>query len=636
MEYIFISIGILLLSGFISMFLKERFKTIFCTTGTFLSSLLALYPAWKVLSTGTPLINEIYFSAIFGKIDFVIDALSAIFIVIISIMSFLGVLYSNGYLKAYFNKQMHTSSHEMFLMFLIASMMAVVTTQNGLFFLIIWELMSLSSFFLVIFEAEKKEVRKSGIKYLVYMHFSVLFILSAFALLTNVTSSLSFADYAKVLVSDSHLATTVFILAFIGFGIKAGFVPFHNWLPDAHPAAPSHVSGIMSGVMIKTGIYGILRFLLLIGIPSKSVSFFVLIISVLTLLYGVLYAITQHDLKRLLAYSSIENIGIIGLGIAIGMLGLTYSNPIVATLGFTGGILHILNHSIFKELLFFAAGSAYTKAHTRNIESLGGLIKKMPFTGALFIIGCIAITGVPPLNGFISEFLIYAGMLLGIPASEISLFIVLVISIAALALAGTMAIVCFSKASGLVFLGEARTENAKNVESDVCLSMIIPMTLLAIGAFLIGLFPQVVIRMILTPVSLFVRMDSIQQILYSILNLTQTLSWIFCGFLVLLIVALVIKICTNKKSEEHTTWGCGYDKPNSHMQYTPSSYDNLFVSTLKPLFKRISHIKKPKDLFPKEAYFELEIEDIEEAYIVEPILKLDEKILSKIIKKVFL
>ena len=198
--------------------------------------------------------------------------------------------------------------------------------------------------------------------------------------------------------------------------------------------------------------------------------------------------------------------------------------------------------------MFFAAGSAYTKAHTRNIESLGGLIKKMPFTGALFIIGCIAITGVPPLNGFISEFLIYAGMLLGIPASEISLFIVLVISIAALALAGTMAIVCFSKASGLVFLGEARTENAKNVESDVCLSMIIPMTLLAIGAFLIGLFPQVVIRMILTPVSLFVRMDSIQQILYSILNLTQTLSWIFCGFLVLLIVALVIKICTNKLS----------------------------------------------------------------------------------------
>ena len=629
MEYIFISIGILILSGFLSIFIPERFKSLICTVGAFFAGGFALYPAGKVLSSGAPLTKSIYFSPIFGQIDFMIDALAAIFIVIISIMSFLGILYSNGYLKSYLNKNMHTSSHEFFLMSLIASMLAVVTTNNALFFLIIWELMSLSSFFLVIFEAEKKEVRKSGIKYLVYMHFSILFIMAAFAILTNSTGSLAFNNYAQALHHDSHLASTVFILAFIGFGIKAGFVPFHNWLPDAHPAAPSHVSGIMSGVMIKTGIYGILRFLLLVGIPSKSISYFVLTISVLTLLYGVLYAITQHDLKRLLAYSSIENIGIMGLGISIGMLGLTYSNPIVATLGFTGGILHILNHSIFKELLFFAAGNAYIKAHTRNIESLGGLIKKMPFTGTLFIIGCVAITGVPPLNGFISEILIYAGMLLGIPSSEINLFIVLIVSIAALALAGTMAIVCFSKASGLVFLGEARTEHAKNIASDVSLTMLIPMSILAFGAFLIGLFPQTIIRMILTPVSLFVRTNLIQEILQSILALTQGLSWIFCGLLILLIIATIIRICINKKAQEHTTWGCGYDRPNSHMQYTPSSYDNLFVSTLKPLFKRVSHIKKPKDLFPKEAYFELEIEDIEEAYIVEPILKLDEKILTK-------
>ena len=187
----------------------------------------------------------------------------------------------------------------------------------------------------------------------------------------------------------------IFIILFIGFGIKAGFVPFHTWLPKAHPAAPSHVSGIMSGVMIKTGIYGILRILSLMSIPSLGISYFVLGISVVSALFGVLYAIAQHDLKRLLAYHSVENIGIIGIGIGVGMLGLAYHNNLVAILGFSGGILHILNHSIFKELLFFGAGAVYNKTHTKNIEKLGGLIKKMPYTAAFFLLGSGAITGLP-------------------------------------------------------------------------------------------------------------------------------------------------------------------------------------------------------------------------------------------------
>ena len=231
-------------------------------------------------------------------------------------------------------------------------MLAVVTCQNAFMFLICWEVMSLSSFFLVIFENEKKDVLKAGIKYLVFMHISVLFIMIAFALLSVKAGSFDFNAFKNVLAENVHFANMIFILLFIGFGTKAGFVPFHNWLPDAHPAAPSHVSAIMSGVMIKTGIYGILRVLSLIGTPSKSIAFAVLIISTISALYGVLYAISQHDLKRLLAYHSIENIGIIGMGTGIGMLGLAYNHPVVAMLGFAGAILHVLNHSIFKELLF--------------------------------------------------------------------------------------------------------------------------------------------------------------------------------------------------------------------------------------------------------------------------------------------
>ena len=611
------------------MLVKEETKLKVCSVFGIIASVLALIPAMKTFITGEVLSLKLFASPIFGEVEIALDMLSALFVLVISLMSVIGVLYANGYMKPYIKKNMNISSHCFFLMLLIASMLAVTIVRNGLFFLVVWELMSLSSFFLVIFEGEKKDVIKAGIKYLVYMHLSVLFIIAMFALLSNLSGTFNFDDYARSLALNPSMANLVFILGFIGFGIKAGFVPFHNWLPDAHPAAPSHVSGIMSGVMIKTGIYGILRILSIIGIPSKGLSYFVLAIAALSVLYGVLYAITQHDIKRLLAYSSIENIGIIGLGIAVGMLGLAYSNPILAAFGFAGGFLHILNHSIFKELLFFAAGSVYLKSHTRNIESLGGLIKKMPYTGTLFIIGSIAISGLPPFNGFISEVLIYAGMLLGIPASEISLFLVLVVAIAALAMAGTMAIVCFSKASGIVFLGEARTEKVSKIVGDVEKVMLIPMTILAIVTLLIGLFPEIFVSLVLCPVSMFVNEAGSFEIFGVIISLMQIFSRIFFAFLAILLLVYVARICINRKSSIHTTWGCGYDRPNSHMQYTPSSYDNLFVSTLKPLFKRISHIKKPKDLFPKDAYFELEIEDIEEAYIVEPIVKLDEKILAK-------
>lgn len=629
MEYFILSIVILLFGALSALFVKDDFKLKVCSLFTTVAAMFALYPAGYVLFTGQTLSGSLCSTPLFGNVLLAIDPLSAVFIAVISIMSLLGVIYANGYMKPYLNKGMNTPSHCFFLMMLIASMLGVVTVQNGLFFLIVWELMSLSSFFLVIFEGEKKNVLKAGIKYLVYMHFSVIFIIAMIAILANASGSLAFSDFAQVATQNPALANIAFILAFIGFGIKAGFVPFHNWLPDAHPAAPSHVSGIMSGVMIKTGIYGILRTLLIIGIPSKFVSYLVLVVAVVSALYGVLYAITQHDIKRLLAYHSIENIGIIGIGIAVGMLGLAYCNAIVATLGFSGAVLHVVNHSIFKELLFFAAGSTYLKTHTRNIETLGGLIKKMPYTALLFIIGSVAICGLPPFNGFISEFLIYAGMLFGVPSSEMGMFITLIISIAALAMVGTMAVLCFSKASGIMFLGEPRSEAAENVKEDVSAVMIIPMSILGLFTLVIGVLPQYVIRLILPSVSQFVGGEAVLPMFNNVLILMQNLSICFAIFFVMLAVFMIVRFIISRRYETHCTWGCGYNRANNHMQYTASSYASPFISTLKPLFKRVSHIKKPKELFPKDAYYELEIEDIEEAYIVNPIVKWDEKLLTK-------
>lgn len=621
MEIFFIALLAPILGGLLSLFFNEKSKFKVVSFFSFVSMILCLIPSVKVLLTGETLAQNINFQNMFGGVNFVLDPLSAFFAVVISVMGFMASVYANGYMKPYIGKGMNFSSHCVFFPLLLSSMLGVVTIQNAMFFLIAWEIMSLSSFFLVIFEDEKKEVLNAGIKYLIYMHISVIFIILAFALLTLKSGSFDFSAFRAVLENNQGFANLVFIAAFIGFGIKAGFVPFHNWLPEAHPAAPSHVSGVMSGVMIKTGIYGILRVLSLIVIPTLSVSYFVLIISVISALYGVLYAITQHDLKRLLAYHSIENIGIIGIGIGVGMLGLAYHCVPVAVLGFAGGILHIINHSIFKELLFLAAGAVYKMTHTKNIEILGGLIKSMPATALLFLIGSVAICGLPPFNGFVSEFLIYFGMLKGLMLNNLCSLLILTLSLAGLALVGTMAILCFTKAFSIIFLGMPRSEAAEHVKSDVDLSMILPMSFLAIMTLVIGLFPQYVFKIMLAPVSVYTGAVEVP----AITGLMQTISMICFAFIAFVVVLVILKSFTNKKALAHCTWGCGYDRANNHMQYTASSYASPFLSMLTPLFKKVFDIKKPKELFPKDAHFSLHIEDVEEAYILQPMLKSIEK-----------
>lgn len=302
MEYYFLGIAIIIFTAISSLFIKNaKNKLLYATAGTVAAAILTTVNAIKIMLTNSSAQQTFYAGCILQNVRFEIDGLSAFFVIFISVMSTLAVVYSNGYLKNYINQSKDISAHIVFLLMLIVSMLGVVTCQNALLFLIIWEIMSLSSFFLVIFENTKKEVLNAGIKYLIYMHVSVIFIIITFALLSNASLSTDFHSYAKILAENKNFTNLIFLTAFIGFGIKAGFVPFHNWLPDAHPAAPSHVSGIMSGVMIKTGIYGILRILSLIAAPSIEIGLFILIISLISALYGVIYAIGQHDLKKLLA-----------------------------------------------------------------------------------------------------------------------------------------------------------------------------------------------------------------------------------------------------------------------------------------------------------------------------------------------
>jgi len=629
-SYFISGIIFILAGGLISLMFAENHKAKIVSVFSFLGTVLIAIPVVNILFTGKIMEKIFYLPEPIGKVSLIIDPLSAFFILIISVMSLVGIIYSIGYIEPYLNKNKNISSHFLFLSILICSMLMVVTVQNALFFLIVWEIMSLSSFFLVIFESEKKEVLAAGINYLIYMHMSIIFIILGFIMLSIKSGSLDFNSFKAVLESNQIFADGVFICLFVGFGIKAGFVPFHNWLPKAHPAAPSHVSGIMSGVMIKTGVYGILRILTLISSLTECISYFVLTISVITALFGILYATAQRDIKKLLAYSSIENIGIIGIGISIGMLGLTYHNNLVAILGFSGGLLHLLNHSIFKEILFFCAGAVYKQSLIKNMEQLGGLAKKMPYTAALFLVGSLSICALPPFNGFISEFLIYIALLKGFAINNIFVFILLTISMASLALVGSMAVLCFTKVFSIVFLGTPRSQKAEQVKEDVPFIMILPIILSAVFALLIGLFPQFAIKIVLSPVIFILKNNQILNQISMPISLMKTVSLSCFGFITMILVIFGIRQLNfkNKKIDIQNTWSCGYQATNNRMQYTGSSYVSPFLSMLKPFFIKHFDIKKPKELFPKEAHFKLNFEDIEEFYIINPLIRADERFLA--------
>jgi formate hydrogenlyase subunit 3/multisubunit Na+/H+ antiporter MnhD subunit len=547
-----------------------------------------------------------------------IDQLSAFFILVINFTIFTGMIYAKSYLAPYEHKKsaMEFALHYFSFLWLHISMLLVVMFHDALAFLIIWEVMSLSSFFLVIFESEKKETIKIGMKYLIQMHIGVVFLMTAF-LWAYVQSGAEFSFDGLAVYFQAHNPFYLFLVFFIGFGIKAGFIPFHTWLPHAHPAAPSHVSGVMSGVMIKMGIYGILRVLMYIHHDLLFIGLFIFSISLISGLAGVSLAIVQHDIKKLLAYHSIENIGIIGIGIGLGVIGLAIHNPMMAVLGFAGGILHILNHSLFKSLLFYTTGSVYRQTHTRNIEQLGGLIKKMPKTALFFLLGALAISGLPPFNGFISEFLIYAGMFKSLESATLFTDGVLLFGFSGLAIIGGLAIFCFTKVFSIVFLGNPRSKAVEQA-GEVDSSMLFPNFLIGFMILLIGLFPLLFMGPLANVVRGFTNETAaITQILPMLHKVSQS-SGIF---IIIIGVVWLLRAWQqkSKKIEKNKTWGCAYTAADPALhQYTATSFADNFGQ----LSQQIVHMKKEfkefdeLEIFPEERTFDTSSSDIFEDYLI--------------------
>lgn len=547
-----------------------------------------------------------------GPIQLSIDSLSAFYILIINFISLCGLVYAGGYLKPYLTKKraIIISIHLFSFLWLHGSMLLVASLQDGIAFLLAWELMSLFSFILVIFEAQKESTLKTGINYLLQMHLSFALIMIGFLVTANATGDLSFGGIGKYFTEYQNVG--LFLLFFAGFGIKAGFIPLHTWLPRAHPAAPSHVSAVMSGVMIKMGVYGILRITSLLQNQFMTIGIIVLTVAIITGILGVIMAIMQHDLKKLLAYHSIENIGIIGIGLGMSLLGKAIGDPYLMMLGMAGALLHILNHALFKSLLFFTAGNVFYAMHTVNMDKLGGIVKNMRLTSMAFLIGALAISGIPPFNGFISEFLIYSGVLNHLTNSTFTISLLGIAAVISLVMIGGLCIYCFTKAFGLSFLGSRRSTSTHVIE-EVPYTMILPAALIIIPIVAIGIVPSFFGKGVLIIAEQIMHSPSTMVADKIILSLNSI------GYVNIALVAIVLIVVGIKAWQQlHVTiqtgptWGCGYSAGDFRHQYTPTSYADSLKQLVEPVVDHTTHYTSftESEIFPPDKKFHTESKDL--------------------------
>jgi hydrogenase-4 component B len=580
-------------------FTEVKWKGIIAVVAVLLIAIVSSPIAFKSLS-GTNSNYLVAGSLVTGPIAVRIDALSGWFILIINFTFITGALYGLQYMKQYRDQTTQLTIHCISYVLVYGAMLAICSLQNSIAFLIAWEVMTIGCFFLIIFEHTKKRTLAAGLNFLVQSHICILFLTLGFIGVASRMNSYDFNSIRNFSLTCSPFASLVlFFVFFIGFAIKAGFVPFHTWLPYAHPAAPAHISGVLSGVIIKLGIYGILRMVLLIKSNELVIGYIVLFISLISGVYGVMLAIIQHNIKRLLAYHSIENIGIIGIGIGLGCIGMGKGNHLLTVLGFAGALLHTLNHSLFKSVLFYAAGNVYQSTHTMDIEQLGGLGKQMPHTSFLFLIASLAICGLPPFNGFVSEFLIYSGMFAGMNSADLNFLSILVTTLFALSLIGGLAILCFTKAMGTIFTGVPRS--LYKVTGKEGPGKLIPMYAVILLILTIGIFPGPFMNALIQPVHLFVQ-GTIAGNQAAISPTTNTLALMGLGSLGFVAISGLVFYIRKRVSVSSTmgvTWVCGYPNPDSKLQYTASSFVRAYRKLVEPVLSIHKKKKEIKGVFPK-------------------------------------
>jgi hydrogenase-4 component B len=572
--------------------------------------------ALGVLTSGAPFVLEVpaLLSAADG-LTFRLDALGAFFLVLVGLVAVPCAVYGAGYSADYAERYSLRLLGAMLNLFLL-SMSLVPCAGNVLTFLLMWEGMSLTSYFLVMTEMNEPDTVPAAGWYLAMTHGGLALVLAAFLLLAAGADTTAFGDLRRAALALSpETRNTVFVLALLGFGSKAGIIPLHVWLPRAHPAAPSHVSALMSGVMIKMGLYGLLRVGLdLLGGGPAWWGALLIGLGALSAVFGVLYALMENDLKRLLAYSSVENVGLMFVGVGAGFLFLSLGMAAAAVLALSAGLYHALNHAAFKGLLFLGAGSVLHAAHSRDMNRLGGLIRRMPWTALCFLAGSLAIAGLPPLNGFVSEWLLFQSLLPGIGSSAPLVAPLMTLAVGILALTAGLAAAGFVKAFGITFLAIPRSPEAGHAH-EAPWSMRVGMGILAVacvglalaavpilsalGAVLPGhaplpvAFPRLRGGLSLSTPGAFAQMSPI---LVS-LGLVVVTAGVWLG---------VRLLGASRRSRVHETWGCGRVIQTMRMEYTATAFAEPLRRVFAELYRPTQDLSI--DFHPESKYFVQSIE----------------------------
>ena len=530
-----------------------------------------------------------------GELHVGVDPLSSFFLLAIFVVATLCALYGAAYLSSGDSRRA-VGPAILAYNTLVAAMAGVVLARDGVLFLFAWEVMTIASFLLVGLEHEKPEVARASYVYLAASHLGTAFLFILFALLAARAGSFDFAALGAITLTP-RFAACCFLLALVGFGTKAGLWPLHFWLPMAHPAAPSHVSALMSGAMIELGVYGLLRILGILGMPAPWWGQLLLAIGAASALLGVLGALGARDLKRLLAYSSIENVGIMTLAIGLGIVELCAGHDSIAALAFTGALFHVWNHALFKTVLFQAAGAVLHASHTRDLEALGGLARRMPRTALPFFVAALSASALPPLNGFTSEWVIYLAAFAGVIAERAAMSVAV---IALLALVGGLAAATFVRGFGICFLGEPR-EAAGRFARDASPGLAIPMWIGAALCLAGGVLP--------VPFFALAARAALGVVPRAQPPLASGLAWVGgCGVLTVGMAAAAAlvrsRILRRRDVRRSVTWDCGYAAPSPRMQYTASSFSEPVLEPFVVLTRASITFRRPQGYFPGEARYE--------------------------------
>lgn len=608
----YIGLGLLLLALIIQLiFIKQKFSRKVSLIISFMGMLFLAYLSFIILKSSSNVSFEIVEFRNILHFEFFIDKLAALFILIIALVSIPVIIYSWSYVEHIGSDSKVESRKNLLVALMIIyfiSILLIIVSANTLVFLFFWEVMAISSFFMVCYDYDKEKTRKAGLFYFIMTSLSTTFLIIAFIILYNATGSLSIT---KVSSLSPILTTIVFICISLGFGIKSGIIPFHKWLPYAHPIAPSNISALMSGIMIKIAIYGLIRFVIFV-LPAYELwwGITILLAGTVSAILGVIYALKEHDIKRLLAYHSIENIGIILIGFGLSIIFSFYNLPALAALSLAGALLHTLNHALFKSLLFLTAGSVVNSTKTKNIESMGGLIKTMPITAMLFLVGAVSISALPPFNGFVSEFMIFQSFFSAnlIPSHFVQ--IILVVSVSIFALTSALAAACFVKAFAIIFLGVPRTEEAKN-SKEAPYPMLIGPAILAFLCIFIGMFSF--------------QISNFFGYLYEIPNM-----FYIGAFLMIVFVLLWLALYHSRKIRVYETWSCGYQLNDGKTEYTASGFSQPIVTIFSPIFRpKISVEKRYVDVHEvkiESGHVKIELLKFFEEHLYDPLINVLNKI----------